>query len=318
EREAKVLAGLDHPGVPKTRDFFLRGGRWIMVQSRAPGSSLAARIEAGERFEASALESLLREGLEILAYLHGLHPPVIHRDIKPGNVMVDRGTDGSLRVSLVDFGAIQARVRGADSVASTSVGTFGFIPMEQMIGQARPASDLFALAMTVVVAASHRWPEALPLDEGTGRVDLDALGLQLSPALRRTLEAMLEPIVGKRVATAQEALRLLSPAGAALAVPTTMAVAQNQGEVRLGWLWNGCMGLSGLAAGLIYLVFFDAFSETALIQISALWVAPFAFGFAGRLAERNGKRHPVGVAMLWAGAAVAALIFFIYGIFPSL
>src|SRR5690606_13426336 len=132
------------------------------------------------------LVTLLRALLSILDDLHGLHPSVVHRDIKPANVMLHEDPSG-LQVTLVDFGAMQARVRQLDSVSSTSVGTFGFIPLEQMMGQARPASDVFAAAMTVIVAATHRYPEQLPLDEHTGKVSLDALSLQLSPAVRATL-----------------------------------------------------------------------------------------------------------------------------------
>jgi serine/threonine protein kinase len=335
EREANVLASLDHPGVPRTFDFFLWDGqrahdprepatlqptgdvRWVMVQSRAPGRSLAQRIEANERLEPSSLAALLRSLLAILEYLHGLHPGVVHRDIKPANVMVDE-VDGALQVTLVDFGAIQARVRNLDSVSSTSVGTFGFIPLEQMMGQARPASDLYAAAMTLVVAATHRYPDELPLDEHTGKVDLNALGLQLAPAVRATLDTMLEPVVGKRIASATAALQMLdAPVGAAaLALPPSQQLSVS--GPRYNWLWNGTMGAAGLAAGLIYLVFFNKFSETELIQISAFWVAPLAFGIVGKIAEANQKPNPVATAFAWAGLAVGALIVFIYGIFPAL
>lgn len=333
EREANVLASLEHPGVPRTFDFFVWDGerahdprepstlqptgdvRWVMVQSRAPGRSLAQRIEAGERLDEAQLVTLLRALLSILDDLHGLHPSVVHRDIKPANVMLHEGPSG-LQVTLVDFGAMQARVRQLDSVSSTSVGTFGFIPLEQMMGQARPASDLFAAAMTVIVAATHRYPEQLPLDEHTGKVSLDALSLQLSPAVRATLDAMLEPVVGKRVASAKAALQMLqSSGGAIMATPSQQLAVTGP---RYNWLWNGTMGIAGLAAGLIYLVFFDAFSETMLIQISALWVAPLAFGIAGKLAEQSGRSSPIATAVAWSGAAVVALIVFIYAIFPSL
>ncbi|NVB37810.1 serine/threonine protein kinase [Pseudenhygromyxa sp. WMMC2535] len=343
EREARALASLDHPGVPRTFEHFVWDGerahpldaglhpggdadtperpaaRWVMVQSRAPGRSLAEHIAAGQRLDAATLEALLRALLELLDYLHGLHPPLVHRDIKPANVMLATGPSGP-QVTLVDFGAIQSSARAADSVASTSVGTFGFIPMEQMMGQARPASDLFAAAMTLVVTASHRYPEDLPFDENSGKVDLDALGLPLSPGLRRALSAMLEPIVGKRSPSARAALELLhAPAPQTLpaALPRPQAPAL-PAQPRHPWLWNGAMGLGGLGAGSIYLVFFDSLSETALIQLSALWLAPLAFGVIGRLADRAGKPHPIASAFLGAGACVVALIFFIYAIFPAL
>lgn len=333
EREAAVLAGLSHPGIPRTFELFVWDGqrahapdalaglpdggtlRWVMVQSLAPGRSLAQRIAARERLDTNALHDLLWRMLDVLQYLHGQHPPVIHRDITPGNVVLaDDGT-----VTLVDFGAIRDRLRSASTVGSTSVGTFGFIPMEQMMGQARPASDLFSLAMTLVVVATHRSPESLPLDEHTGMVDLDALGLALPPTMLAALRAMLQPIVGQRAPDVTTARALLQgyvpPAALVAAGPRLPAV---RAELRHPRLWATSMGAGGLAAGLVYLVFFDSFSETALIQLSSLWVAPVGFGIVGRWADRAGKPSPVATAVLGAGAAVLALVAFIYGIFPAL
>ena len=73
-----------------------------------------------------------------------------------------------------------------------------------------------------------------------------------------------------------------------------------------------------MVAGLVYLVFFDSFSETELIQLSALWLAPVAFGIAGYFSDSGGGKHPVTTAFMWAGGAVAALVLFIFGIFPAL
>ncbi|MCH9685230.1 MAG: serine/threonine protein kinase [Deltaproteobacteria bacterium] len=336
EREAKVLAGLTHPGVPRTHELFVWDGQqayapddvaklpdgrpldWVMVQSRAPGRSLADRIAARERMDAAALESLLRRMLEILGYLHGLHPPVIHRDITPGNIILD-DEGGAM---LVDFGAIRDRLRSASTVASTSVGTFGYIPMEQMMGQARSSSDLYGLAMTLVVVATHRTPEALPLHDDTGAVDLAQLELAWPPPLRAALAAMLEPVVGKRVASVSEVVRILD-GGAAVGGETSLVPHSSQtpdipGRLRYPWLWNTTLGVGGLAAGAIYLVAFDMFSETMLIQLSALWLAPVAFGLVGRWADQSLKRNPIATATLGAGVAVIALLIFIYGIFPGL
>jgi serine/threonine protein kinase len=346
EREAKVLAGLDHPRIPKTFEFFAWDGsmahapysppqvsegspplRWVMVQARVSGSSLRERIRDKTRLRASEVTRLLRDGLELLDYLHGLNPPVVHRDIKPGNLILDE--EG--RAHLVDFGAIQDRLRRESTVGSTSVGTFGYLPMEQMMGQARAASDLYALGITVLVVASHREPEELPMDDATAKVDLSALSLALAPKTLAVLDRMIEPIVGQRIASARECLAILDgeveamvlrkggESGLAPAVPKgTASVSKRDDLHRHGWLWKMTAGGGGLAAGFIYLVFFNSFSETELIQVSTLWLAPVAFGLAGHLAELNERPNPIALALLWAGLAVGALIFFIYGIFPGL
>lgn len=336
EREAKVLASLDHPSIPSTHDFFAWDGerayghedvealpqgralRWVMIQSRAPGRSLAARIDAHERMSADKLEALFRRVLGTLEYLHGLSPPVVHRDIKPANlVLSDHG-----RVSLVDFGAIQDKVRSAHSVASTSVGTFGFLPMEQVMGQARPASDLYALAVTVLVAATHRKPEQLPVDEATSKIDLDALSLDLSPRFRNALDAMLEPIAGQRVQSAREVVLILNgTTHLAKRKPKAVAAQPEGGELarpKHGGLWNFCIGGGVAIAVFLYVAFFDKFSETELVEISAFWVAPIAFGIAGKLAERAESRKPLRAAAIATGLTLLALFVFLFGIFPAL
>lgn len=221
EREARVMSELSHPGIPDYIEFFGLDGdgkpfeiegaepresfTTILVQEFIVGQNLEERRRAGKRYTPTELEELLEDMLGVLSYLHSLSPPVIHRDISPKNVV--RGDSGNF--FLVDFGAIQDRLRSGTALGSTNVGTFGFIPPEQAMGHTKPASDLFALAMTVVVAGTGHTPEELPLDEKTGKVSSDALPDNWSEQLNTTLDKMLEPIVGARVATAEDALRLL-------------------------------------------------------------------------------------------------------------
>ena len=315
EREAKVLAELDHPAIPAVLDYFSQGigddagpPTWFLVQTYVEGRSLRQMIADRARLDNVAAEALLRTLLEILSYLHSRHPPVIHRDIHPGNVIL--GPGGS--PWLVDFGAIQDRLRG-ETGGSTTIGTFGYVPMEQLIGKARPASDLYALGMTMLVALSHREPEALPFDEESTKVRLDEAVPGLSPALKQVLNRMIEPVIGNRPRSASEALELLD--GGAL-VRSKDGKLANSAENRGPWPAVGAaaIGVGGLAAGLIYIVFFDSFSETELVRISALWVAPVAFG----VGVRRGGRWPLATGLVWSGLVVGLLILFIYGVFPSL
>ena len=221
EREAQVMSELSHDAIPEYIEFFgldsdgepfdIVGAEpresftTVLVQEFIVGENLDERRRAHKRYEPSELVTLLETILEVLAYLHDLSPPVIHRDINPRNVV--RSEDGDYY--LVDFGAIQDRLRSGTMLGSTNVGTFGFIPPEQAMGHTKPASDLFALAMTVLVAGTGRTPEELPLDETTAKVD-DSVFPQTWPRnLTRTLDKMLEPIVGNRIATARDALKLL-------------------------------------------------------------------------------------------------------------
>nr|WP_026103436.1 protein kinase [Pseudanabaena sp. PCC 6802] len=99
---------LDHPCIPKYRDYFAIDDRalWFgLVQEYIPGTSLQERLDRGDRFSVAQVYGIARAILEILFYLHELSPPLLHRDIKPGNILLDEGD----RVYLVDFGAVQDR-----------------------------------------------------------------------------------------------------------------------------------------------------------------------------------------------------------------
>jgi serine/threonine protein kinase len=325
EREARVLATLAHARIPRYHDFFAfdgiealaaselaahpRPASLVLVQGYIEGRALREAIAAGKRFEAAEIERILRDLLDVLAYLHGLHPPVIHRDIKPENVVLDTGG----RPHLVDFGAIQTRLLAPNHVASTAVGTFGYVPMEQIMGQSRPASDLYALAMTLLVTITHAAPDSLPIDPHTSKVDVRAASPHLPEPIARTLDAMLEPAVGMRVATARAALDVLdgrtTHAGTQrIARMSRPGRERPAGADRLRWLWRTAIGTGLVGAGVIYGLFFNALSETELMEISPLWIAPVAFGLTGRATLRTRS--------LWArlGLAATGMLFAFLGL----
>jgi serine/threonine protein kinase len=342
EREAQVLATLAHARIPRYHDFFAfdgiealapselaahpRPASLVLVQGYIEGRSLREAIAAGRRFEAADVERILRDLLDVLAYLHGLHPPVIHRDIKPENVVLDTGG----RPHLVDFGAIQARLVAPNHVASTAVGTFGYVAMEQIMGQARPASDLYALAMTLLVSITHAAPDSLPIDPHSSKVDVRAASPHLPEPIARTLDAMLEPAVGMRVPTARAALDVLdgrtTHAGtqriARMSRPGLERPGgreQPAGPDRLRWVWRTAMGVGLLGAGLIYGLFFNALSETELVELSPLWIAPIAFGLTGRATGRTrGVLARLGLAAAGMVFAFLGLAVFFTLIWPSL
>lgn len=208
EREAQVLQALNHPRIPRYRDYFsidqnLGGGLpWFgLVQDYIPGSSLQDLLEKGHRFPEAKVKKIAKDILKILIYLHELSPPVLHRDIKPSNLILDR----SEQIYLVDFGAVQSQA-SVTGVTFTVVGTSGYAPLEQFWGRAVAASDLYALGATLIHLLTNTSPADLPQQDS--RIKF-ANRVSLNPYFIRWIEQMTEISLEKRIQTAREALKSL-------------------------------------------------------------------------------------------------------------
>jgi ankyrin repeat protein len=206
EREARVLAQLNHPAIPRYLEYFHvdtpQDRSFYIAQQLAPGQSLALLVQKGWRTSEEEVRRIAIQILEILVYLHELTPSVIHRDIKPQNII--RHSDG--QVFLVDFGAVQDTYYSTFMRGSTVVGTYGYMAPEQFRGQAVPATDLYGLGATLLFLLTHRSPTDLPTD----RLKIDFRSrVQISEEFADWLEKMLEPDVEDRFGSAKEALAVL-------------------------------------------------------------------------------------------------------------
>jgi len=134
EREAEVLAKLQHPAIPQYLDYFQvntpDNRAFYLAQALAPGKSLFAWVESGWRSKEREVKNIAEQILSVLMYLHALDPPVIHRDIKPQNII--RSRDG--KIFLVDFGAVQNTYHNTLMQGSTVVGNYGYMAPEQFRG----------------------------------------------------------------------------------------------------------------------------------------------------------------------------------------
>jgi eukaryotic-like serine/threonine-protein kinase len=206
EREAKILAQLNHPSIPKYLDYFQidtdRDREFYIVQSLAPGTPLSVLIERGWEPAVAEVEQIAAQVLEILNYLHRLAPPVIHRDIKPQNLI--KSPDG--KIYLVDFGAVQDTYHQTVTGGSTVVGTYGYMAPEQFRGQAYLSTDLYGLATTLLFLLTREDPSKLPHKQL--KINFRSL-LELPRKFADWLDRMLEPTVEQRFATADEALAVL-------------------------------------------------------------------------------------------------------------
>ena len=160
ETEARLLAELSHPGIPRIYSYFSEGGRHYIVMEYIEGETLERAVThvdlLGHTVPARPLapEAVVRHAVricQVLEYLAEQPTPVIHHDIKPANLIVDR-VGGEVR--LVDFGTAQARLqwatRGpAGTRGTTLFGTPGYAAPEQHQGTSEPRSDVYALAATI-------------------------------------------------------------------------------------------------------------------------------------------------------------------------
>eukprot|EP00873_Tetraselmis_striata_P000501 jgi/Tetstr1/420765/TSEL_011842.t1 len=206
EREASTLRALSHPGIPQYLDYFEEDSdidrRFYLVQELAAGTSLAEMAKAGHLFTEEEITGIAAKLLEILTYLGNLRPPVVHRDVKPENILLDGET-----VRLVDFGGVQEATIWGDGMplGSTVVGTYGYMAPEQFRGAAQPASDLYALGGTLLFLLSGQPPSAFP--QARLRIDFSQR-VSAGPRLEELLNGLLDPLPEDRM-TAKEALAVL-------------------------------------------------------------------------------------------------------------
>ncbi len=155
-READTLAQLKHAAIPAISDRFDDQNRHYLVMEYVEGRNLEEEIAVrGGPLPEGLVIDIARQLCDVLAYLHGLVPPVIYRDMKPSNVMLtEKG-----RVVLVDFGI--ARLFKA-ARKGTMIGTLGFAPPEQYQGIADPRSDIYSLGATLHYVVTGRDPEKFP------------------------------------------------------------------------------------------------------------------------------------------------------------
>jgi tRNA A-37 threonylcarbamoyl transferase component Bud32 len=168
--EAEILAVVGkHPQIPELFASFEENNEFYLVQEYIAGHTLHEELppEAARKSEAYVV-GMLKEILEILAFIHGHQ--VIHRDIKPTNI-IRCSQDNKL--VLIDFGAvklIQPRLDEATEMATVAIGTRGYSPPEQFAGHPRLSSDIYALGIIGIQAITGISPQELEVDPDTGNL----------------------------------------------------------------------------------------------------------------------------------------------------
>jgi eukaryotic-like serine/threonine-protein kinase len=212
DSEAQVLykLGNDNKQIPRLFAHFEEQGQFYLVQEFVDGADLSHEIIPGKRLSEAEVTKLLQEILEVLAVVHKQN--IIHRDIKPQNLM-RRRQDG--KIVLIDFGAVKeintlmVNTQGQTS-ASVAVGTPGYMPSEQALGEPKFSSDVYAVGMLGISALTGLQPHELPKDPTNGEV-IWRNWANISEKLADILSKMVSYHFNQRYRTAAEALQALTP-----------------------------------------------------------------------------------------------------------
>jgi serine/threonine-protein kinase len=154
QNEAAILRKLDNPRIVRLNNFFVEDHRGYLVLERINGESLQQLVTREGRLPEKTVVGLAVQMCEILDYLHGLEPAVIHRDFTPDNLILDK--DGTLK--LVDFNVAQ---QTESTTTGTVVGKHSYISPEQFRGRPTPQSDIYAMGATLFYLLTGESPEPI-------------------------------------------------------------------------------------------------------------------------------------------------------------
>ena len=162
-RESMILSKLDHSSIPTIYDYFFddKEGRFYLVMKYISGGDLSARLRAasGGRIDEKTVTEWALEISDVLDYLHNQREPIVYRDLKPSNVMIDGSTG---RIVLIDFG-IARSIGQTQEKGVTAVGTMGYAPPELFSGNVEPRSDIYSLGSTMFHLLTGADPQNNPL-----------------------------------------------------------------------------------------------------------------------------------------------------------
>lgn len=187
-RESLLLTTLEHPSIPTIYDYFYDEGnrRFYLVMNYISGGDFASRLRNSSAgcIEEKTVTQWAVQIADVLDYLHNHRPPIVYRDLKPANLMIN---DNAGRVMLIDFGIARLFKQGEKGV--TAVGTMGYAPPELFSGKVEPRSDIYSLGATMF----HLLTGANPQDNPLLIFDFtrNRLPRQINPAMSAEMERIL-------------------------------------------------------------------------------------------------------------------------------
>jgi serine/threonine-protein kinase len=199
DSEAKTLHDLGvHDQIPRLFAHFEQNGEFYLVQEYVEGQTLESEIGAGKQWQQAKLISSLYDILQVLAFVHSCQ--VIHRDIKPAN-LIRRRSDR--KIVLIDFGAVKALnpdslerfMQDENQTRSVVVGSLVYMPNEQLAGQPKFCSDVYALGIMCLQAFTGISFRELPKDKQTNEYSCALAVAQVNLKINSGLAAIIDKMV---------------------------------------------------------------------------------------------------------------------------
>ncbi len=190
QREANLLKSFDNQNIVGYRDLFIEGSRAYLVMERIFGETLRRQVEKDGKLPAEQVIGFARQMCDLLEFLHGSDPPIIHRDFTPENLMVT--ADGQLK--LIDFNVAH---RLESTSTRTVVGKHAYVPPEQFRGKPTAQSDIYALGATLYFLLTGEDPEPITRSDLCGYI---AVPLVLAQIIMKATE----PNAQERYSSASE------------------------------------------------------------------------------------------------------------------
>jgi serine/threonine protein kinase len=205
KRESMLLTSLEHQAIPTIFDYFYdeQEQRFYLVMKYISGGDLASRLRSSPdgRIDEQTVTEWAIQVADVLDYLHNRQPPIVYRDLKPANIMID-GNSG--RIMLIDFGI--ARWINKEEKGVTAVGTMGYAPPELFSGNVESRSDIYSLGSTMFHFLTGADPQSNPLliFDFQKNPRPRQINPQLSDQIERILMRSVEYNSDKRFASAKE------------------------------------------------------------------------------------------------------------------
>ncbi len=197
QREANILATLNHPAIPKIFDFFDQNDRVYLVMEYINGSDLESLLSKTKVLPIDKIIEWSIDLCDVVDYLHTQPKPIVFRDLKPSNIMID--SFGKIR--LIDFGI--AKIFDSGVKKHTMIGTEGYCAPEQYKGDVTTLSDIYSLGATLHHVLTRKDPRLEPPFSFSERPIQD-LNPEAPERLASVVEKALEFEPSKRFQTSAE------------------------------------------------------------------------------------------------------------------